>query len=155
MKNLTKVVQIAHAGKKNWHHELTKFLRAYRATPHSMTGVPPAALMFNGCRYATNLPGISPKEKSKLQLQSETRDREKKQKMKQNADKKATIKWSNLTVGERVLVKQRKLNKLTTPYEGEPYTVDEVRGSQITASNRIHQVTGHVNMFKRIPREGS
>ena len=33
MKNLAKVVQIAHADKKNWRHELTKFLRAYRATP--------------------------------------------------------------------------------------------------------------------------
>ena len=34
MKNLAKVVQIANADKKNWKHELTKYLRTYHSTLH-------------------------------------------------------------------------------------------------------------------------
>ena len=61
--------------------------------------------------------------------------------MKLNADKKTTVRLSNIKVGDQVLLKQTKVNKFTTPYEVEPYTVNEVKWSQITASNRIHQVT--------------
>ena len=50
-------------------------------------------------------------------------------------DKKTTVKLSNIKVGDQVLLKQTKVNKFSTPYEVEPYTVNEVKGSQITASN--------------------
>ena len=56
----------------------------------------------------------------------------------------------DIKCGDRVLLKQKKTNKLSTPYEIEPYTVDQVNGSQITATNDIHQVTRHVNLFKKL-----
>ena len=37
MKNLGKVMQTAEEEKLNWRQELQRFLRAYRATLHSMT----------------------------------------------------------------------------------------------------------------------
>ena len=45
---LGKVIQTAEEEKLNWRQELQRFLRAYRATPHSMTHMSPAALLFNG-----------------------------------------------------------------------------------------------------------
>jgi hypothetical protein len=153
MKSLGKVVQIAHADHKNWRHELTKFLRAYRATPHTMTGVPPATLMFNGRRYATNLPSLPPQgaaQETEVLAKARQTDQAKKEKMKQHADNKAYVKTPDIKEGDRVLVKQKKTNKLSTAYEVEPYTVDQVNGSQITASNHIHQVTRHVNLFKKL-----
>jgi hypothetical protein len=152
MKNLARVVQIAHADHKNWRHELTKFLMAYRATPHSMTGVTPAALMFNGRKYGTNLPSIQPNaSRTELQAQAELTDRKNKAKMKQNADGRGRVQLPSIKPGDQVLLKQTKRNKLTTAYETTPYTVVEVKGSQITAANDIHQVTRHVNLFKKLP----
>ena len=152
MKNLAKVVQISHADHKNWRHELIKYLRAYRATPHSMTGVTPAALMFNGRKYGTNLPSIQPNaSRSELQAQAEQADQRSKAKMKRDADGRGTVRLLSLKPGDQVLLKQKKLNKLTTAYETTPYTVVEVKGSQVTAENEIHQVTRHVNLFKKLP----
>ena len=56
MPNLKKAIQITRQEGKNWKQEMQKFLRAYRATPHSTTHCAPAELMFNGRRYKTRLP---------------------------------------------------------------------------------------------------
>ena len=61
MKNLGKVMQTAEEEKLNWWQELQRFLRAYRATPHLMTHMSPAALLFNGRKYKTRLPTPSSK----------------------------------------------------------------------------------------------
>jgi hypothetical protein len=151
MKNLGKVVQIAHADKKNWRHELTKFLRAYRATPHTMTGVTPAALLFNDRKYATNLPSLPRTTTSEVLQRAVERDSLQKQRMKKNADNKQNVREANIKVGDQVLLKQIKRNKLSLAYEVKPYTVVHLKGSQITATNDIHTVTRHVNLFKAIP----
>jgi hypothetical protein len=150
MKNLAKVLQVAQADKKNWRHELTKFLRAYRATPHSMTGASPASLLFNGRAYRTNLPSIRTSMTTPEQQQAISTDQRNKVKMKDQADKGALVKHTHYAVGDRVLLKQKKKNKLDTAYESEPYTIEEVKGRQITAQNRIHQVCRHANLFKKI-----
>ena len=151
MKNLAKVIQISQVEKKNWRHELTKYLRAYRATPHSMTGATPAELMFNGRCYGTNLPKVNLNpEGTKEQQEARDVDQRNKLKMKHSADKPMYVKKSPIGVGDKVLLKQKKLNKLSTAYEAEPYIVDEVRGSQVMASNHIHSVTRHLNLFKRV-----
>jgi transposase InsO family protein len=45
-KNLSKVMKYASVLGTSWHKELNFFLGAYRATPHSSTGVPPAQLIY-------------------------------------------------------------------------------------------------------------
>ena len=47
MKTMNKVWHIAHIEGKNHQQELYKFLRHYRATPHSSTGKAPAEVLFN------------------------------------------------------------------------------------------------------------
>ena len=144
MKNLAKVLQVAQADKKNWRHELTKFLRAYRATPHSMTGVSPASLLFNGRSYGTNLPSIRTSMMTPEQQKAISTDQKNKGKMEWHANKGAQVKHTPYEVGDQVLLKQKKKNKLDTAYEREPYTVEEVKGRQITARNHIHQVCRHL-----------
>ena len=150
MKSLAKVVQIAHADHKNWRHALVKFLLAYRAAPHAMTGVPPAELMFNGRKYATNLPDARPRTHCPQVQKALANDQLNKLRMKTNADEKANVREADIHVGDQVLLKQKKQNKFSTPYEVEPYTVELVKGSQITASNKSHQVVRHANMFKKL-----
>ena len=75
MKNLGKVIQTAEEEKLNWLKELQRFLRAYRATPHSMTHMSPAALLFNGRKYKTRHP--APSNKTGLVFDDEVRKQDK------------------------------------------------------------------------------
>ena len=55
--SLLKVIKIAQVEKKDWKREMLKFLLAYRSTPHSMTGVSPAELLFRR-KTQTKLPEL-------------------------------------------------------------------------------------------------
>jgi hypothetical protein len=46
MKNIHKIVKNARNGNRSWRQELNSFLRNYRTTPHSSTGVAPNDLIF-------------------------------------------------------------------------------------------------------------
>ena len=152
MRSLGKVVRISHADRKNWKHELTKFLRAYRATPHCTTGETPAALMFPNRHFKTTLPSVQESEDSPAQKRAQETDSRRKAIMKQNADAKAYVRPTNIQPGDRLLLAQKKINKLTTPYELKPYTAITVNGSMVTANNGLHTVTRHVNLFKKVPK---
>ena len=60
-----------------------------------------------------------------------------------------------LQIGDRILVKQRKLNKLTSIFKATPYIVIETEGTLIKAkeenSNRV--VTRNISHFRRIPKD--
>ena len=45
-RRLKRAAQCADAEGKNWREQLRKFLLTYRTTPHNITGVRPASLMF-------------------------------------------------------------------------------------------------------------
>ena len=45
-RSLLKAMRIGQATGKDWRKELNKFLLAYRSTPHTVTGVSPAKLLF-------------------------------------------------------------------------------------------------------------
>jgi hypothetical protein len=57
MRTLNKTLRAAHLENKNWQQELFLFLRNYRATPHSTTGVSPAELLF-GRKLGVKLPEL-------------------------------------------------------------------------------------------------
>ena len=59
MPNLEKCVRTAVVEGKNWKQELYKFLRQYRATPHTTTNVSPNEAL-NGRKLKTTLPEVSP-----------------------------------------------------------------------------------------------
>ena len=46
MRNINKEIKTALNGNNNWRRELNAFLRSYRSTPHSTTGIAPNDLMF-------------------------------------------------------------------------------------------------------------
>ena len=55
-------------------------------------------------------------------------------------------------VGDSVLVKQPKQNKLTPAYEPKPLTITAVKGSMITASRPgRNPITRNRSFFKKIP----
>ena len=60
MQPLSKIIKAAYIEKTNWENSVHQFLNLYRNTPHPVTQVPPAELMFSRkLRYT--IPDISSK----------------------------------------------------------------------------------------------
>ncbi|XP_041471843.1 uncharacterized protein K02A2.6-like [Lytechinus variegatus] len=149
MKTLKKVYRCAIAERKCWKQEIYKFLRNYRATPHSTTGVPPATLLF-GRPLRTRLPEVpSHQHHNDLDASVRDRDRNKKQSMKSYADSRGKTQPSPIAVGDTVLVRRDGMvPKHQSPYLPQPYKVVRKRGSRITVRCANHYITRNCSRFK-------
>jgi hypothetical protein len=67
MRTIQKTLRATNLENKNWKQELFLFLQNYRATPHSTTGVSPAALLF-GRKLTVKLPEVVPTSPSRSQF---------------------------------------------------------------------------------------
>ena len=69
------------------------------------------------------------------------------------ADKRANAKPSPIREGDTVLLRQEKKNKLSTPFEGIPYTVFQKKGRMVTAERTTdgRMVTRNTKDFKSCP----
>ena len=150
MRNVGKVVKTANIEQKSWKQELNAFLRNYRSTPHTSTGIAPAEVVF-GREIRIKLPDrvISAKP-TQIHTKLKQNDEKSKAKMKEYADKKRHAHSRAPQPGDKVLVQQMKKNKVTAPYNHRPYTVETVKGSMITAKRNGHVITRNASHFKPI-----
>ena len=116
-RSLLKSMRIAQAEGKDWRIELVHYLATYRTTSHSVTGVCPAESLF-GRRIRTKLPELCERAVNDEELRD--RDWEKKTKAKIYADTSRGAQPCDLQVGDQVLLKQKKSNKLSTNFQPEP-----------------------------------
>ena len=117
VRTVKKVVKTATVERKNWKQEMHRFLRNYRATPHSTMRIPPALALF-GRPLRTKLPEITKKHPDKSIREQ---DRVAKARMKAYADKKAYVEPSTLLEGDAVFVKRDdSKRKRETPYRHDP-----------------------------------
>ena len=137
---------------KVWQQELNRFLLQYRTTPHATTKVPPAELLFNRVVNG-KLPTLE--KKNVVDRHKEAKENEQSRKIynKSYADKRRFAKRSDIKIGDCVLVKQEKQNKLTPRFNKTPFVVVERKRSCVTAedSNK-RRITRNVSHFKRIPK---
>jgi len=75
----------------------------------------------------------------------------KKEKMKEYADKCSNAKGTDLSVGDKVLIKRPRQNKMSTPFKPEPLQITHKRGSMITAQNGERTITRNSSFFKKLP----
>ena len=120
-----------------------KFTRAYRATPHCATGVSPHAAMHGGREMRTRLP--------LMRLKDSIIDRDRDEKYRNNMRDDYTS--HSLQCGDRVVVTQRKSNKLTPAFNPKPLTVTDVAGSMITASDGGYTVTRNASQFRKVEND--
>ena len=71
-----------------------------------------------------------------------------KTKMEPYADSRRHTQVSSLQSGDHVLVRRRKLNKLTPPFNSQPYTVVRKQGSMVTAQRGKKLVTRNSSRIK-------
>ena len=151
MRNLKKILQIARMEGKPWKRELQIFLRAYRSTPHSTTGVSPHKLLF-GREPGIKLPSTTDIDKSD-DAAVRIRDSAAKHKMKTNADKKRHASHEMFHVGDHVLVKNENTSKLTPKYDPNPAVVLKTSGTMVTVVHKGRDVTRNIPWFKLIPKQ--
>ncbi|XP_028393568.1 uncharacterized protein K02A2.6-like [Dendronephthya gigantea] len=156
MQCLRKVLQTAKLQSRPWRQELSRFLLQYRTTPHSSTGVPPSELLFNR-KVRGTLPVLY--KKIVVNRHNEARERERKRQEYNEAyiNNRRNTKKSNITVGDHVLVKQPKQNKLTSQFNTTPYQVVYRKKTVIKARSKDgHVIERNISHFKKIPkRNGS
>ena len=124
-----KRIRIAHSESKNWREEINTYLMMYRSSPHSVTGISLAELMF-GRKMRTKIPQISDFTSDDIEVRD--RDSEEKEKGKDYSDTKRKAVLNDIVPGDKVLVKQSRENKLSPNYRPEPMTVTNKQGSNVT-----------------------
>ena len=151
MKCLGKIVRTAHIENKDWKAALYRFLLAYRATPHPSTGVAPAKLMYPGRPYRTLLPNQTSVAVSEQAVADF--NRRAMAAAKAYADGKRKAVPCSLALGDTVLVRQQKRNKLTSFFDPQPLRIVDVKGSMITAVRDDWKVVRNSSFFKKIPKQ--
>ena len=111
MRTLNKAVETAHSENKVWQCELFTFLQNCRATPHISTGQTPASLMF-AHNIITKLPEVTTKQQDDKELRE--KGQAAKQRMKRDAEKVKQHEHHTFYIGDTVLVKAKRKNKLST-----------------------------------------
>ncbi|XP_065058440.1 uncharacterized protein K02A2.6-like [Rhopilema esculentum] len=146
---LEKALQTAAIEGKVWRQELQRFLLQYRSTPHCTTKVAPSQLLFNR-KVRGKIPEITGRiviNKHKDARENEIKSQNYHTKY---ANQRRNAKESSIAVGDAVLVKQQRRNKITSRFNKTPYLVVERKGTQVTAENsQKHRVTRNVSHFKR------
>jgi hypothetical protein len=149
MKCLGKIIRVAHIENRDWKCALNEFMMVYRATPHPSTGATPASLMYPGRRFKTHLPPSPIHSSSNASVE---RHHERAMKAaKFYADRRRNAKDCDLMIGDTVLVRQRKRNKLSSYYDPNPYVVTDAKGTMITAVRGKHKIVRNSSFFKRVP----
>ena len=150
MKPLMKAMETAHVENRNWRRELQKFLLNFRATPHSTTKVAPATVMF-ARNIRTKLPQIEVKvDKSAVDKKIEQQDKDARQKMKEYADKRRNATATTMKIGDCVLVKQKRKNKLSTRFDPRLLRVTKIKGTMVTAQRNNLTITRNQSFFKLV-----
>lgn len=129
---LLKIVRIARVEGRDWRKALDDFLFHYRVTPHTVTGVSPAELLM-GRKLRDKLPRVNiPEDQAtEAEWQKLLKERDVRAKMRQKmyADKVRRAQPSDIGIGDRILLKKSRENKLSTSYEPQPYEVVHREGN--------------------------
>lgn len=153
-RTLMKTLRVAKVEKKNWRWELNNYLLAYRSTPQATTGATPFFLMF-GREMKSKLPEIR-REQRITDEAIRDHDWESKLRGKTYADDRRKAAKDTLDVGDKVLLRARKTDKMSTNFEDKMYKVVEREGGEVTVRDDDgREVRRNTTHFRRLNEEES
>ena len=151
MRPLNKMERIAHLQQRDHDLALSDLLTGYRSTPHPATGVAPYDLIANHkirSKLCDGRPDLTEGD-------PEVTLRDANYKAKQSEHYKGHLKKPlNFSIGDFVLVRQKKQTKLSTPYEPVLYSIIEINGTQVTVQRTTDGrcITRHADQLKNANR---
>ena len=128
-RTILKAIKIFVAKEKDWKSELNTFLKAYRSTPHSVTNVSPAKLLF-GKKIRTKLPDFC---LDTTAYDEDVRDMDclYKEKGKQYYDEGCHVKDDQAKVGDIIVLQQKRENKMSPKFGDVSHIVLEKKGNSV------------------------
>jgi transposase InsO family protein len=138
MASVARAIRIAAEEKRDWRVALNDLLRAYRAAPHSTTGVAPNLLMF-GRNRTSRLPSLGTEKPNKESLakQAAIRDENCKQAAKSYTDGRRRATAQALQTGDRFFARRKRGSKFQSSYSNEEeLVVTETRGTMVIVEGR-------------------
>ncbi|KAJ1130706.1 hypothetical protein NDU88_009056 [Pleurodeles waltl] len=145
MRTLNKVLRIVVAKGKNIDCAIFEFLREYRLTPHSTTGVSPSSICIQR-EVRDTIPHVGNTTMKQKQVETLLRNR---YTHNERISRKRRARMRHLKAGDVVLVKNRHPGgKFKTPFEPELWTVARVKGTLVTAMRKGETVMRNISCFK-------
>ena len=95
------------------------------------------------------IPSIK-KEVSTLMKTVKVKDEKNKEKSKLYFDKKNNVKYSNIEVGDWVVMRQKEQSKITTKFDNNPLKVMKVKGTAITVNKNGREIMRNANDLKKV-----
>ncbi|XP_058816725.1 uncharacterized protein K02A2.6-like [Topomyia yanbarensis] len=153
-RSILKALRIGQMKGELLERSLQEYLYMYTVTPHSVTGVSPAELMF-GRRFREKFPQVS--DNSILRDEIRDRDLIHKYHAKMYRDKRVNALESNIGVGDQVLMKnQHRVNKLAPNFHAKPAVVIGRNGSSVTIQTEEGEIfRRNSSHLKRIHQDSS
>ena len=130
--NLNKILRIANMQKRHWKSALYSYSLACRVSPNMSTKVPPALLLNNKIPKITKIPTTDRVIDNRVHQKLEAHDKIIRDEMKKYFDNRYHTKNRQMQIGDCVLAKQPRLNKLTLPFDPDPYFAKCVKESMVT-----------------------
>ena len=109
MQYLNKAIRIAKKENTDYKEKIDGMLEAYRATPHPSTSKSPFELMFGRKMNLNIFPTMKRRIKDEV---IRNRDEQYKEKAKKYYDRKKNVKKSHIRLGDRVLMKDKRTDRL-------------------------------------------
>lgn len=134
-RDIIKRLKISQCQRSDWKDDLLSYLMMYNSTPHSTTGKTPSELFFNR-QFRDKIPSVVDVENRQVNLEVYDRDKMMKEKGKIREDRKRKARNNDISIGEKVYVKNLiKENKLTPNFNPTPHTVISANGGDINIRN--------------------
>ena len=132
MQPLAKAIRVVGRPSHNYEFEVSEFTRAYNATPHSSTLIPPRDLLFRTRTSSVRLPTfLNPCSNNQLNAKAEHNDLFASETSKYHTDCHNKTKPHSFFIGQKVLLKQKQTNKTMTPFDPSPFSILKLNGSMV------------------------
>ena len=153
--SIMKRVRIAQAAGLNWKKELRTYVAKYRGLPHTTTGKSPAELNYNR-KFRGKLPDFTLEYRDDLDVRD--KDAELKGLSKMHADERRGARYTNVDVGDEVLVRQDKVNKFSTTFNPTPCVVVRKSGNSLIVESpdgvQYSRNSSHVRKYVAASNDG-
>ena len=146
LRNLNKTLRTSLIDQTPWVLTLYQFLQHYRSAAHSTTQVSPAEVLFKR-KLRLKIPALNHNANEQALANLPNKDATAKAQMKRQVDGRYKAVNKSFSIGDYVLVRQRKRNKLTSRFDPKPYYITNIKGTMLSAQRPGHFITRNIQHF--------